>query len=263
MVKKDIAKNSPVVILALAVILLFPPRVFAQAEIPEPFFMSEVGSGDAVIIGKISKGGGSRVYNGIKTNEFSLVTGGCTNYGGVAAPLDKMRVQVLSYIGDQVIIHGQSRKIDMAKLLKENPTSECIFNLSISKLYYFFIEAKKIEPVVFYELTMPKEIDWSKPLDILLKITNPLKESIDDLLVGVYPSNDAYRPFERSTDLASKDNKLIQASLMPGRSGFGRSGDCEIKLVIQGYAKKSRLDYMVLFEETIASYDNQGLLVER
>jgi len=263
MAKKNIAKSSSVAILILAVILLSFPKVFAQTESPEPFFMNEVESGDAIIIGKVSEGEGNRVYNGIKTNEFSLIGGGCSNYGGVAAPLERMKAQVLNYIGDQVIIHGQSRKIDMAKLLKENPTSECVFNLSISKLYYFFVEVKKIEPVVFYKLTLSKEIDWDKPLDISLEVTNPFKESIDDLQVRVYSSNDSYRPFERSTDLAPKDNKLIQVTLMPGRPGFGRSNDCEIKLVIQGYSRRPKLDYMVLFEETIASYDNQGLLVER
>lgn len=243
--------------------LLGTIRIYAQPENPEPSFINELESKEMVLVGRIAEGQGSFMYNGANTNGFTIVSG-CHNYGGVAVSLKKLKPRLLSLVGTQVAVSGQMNKIDMTQLLKENPTSECALNLSASRLNYFFLEAKKIEPTVFYELTPPiGKVDWDKPLNIGLEVKNPLKESIDNLQLSVYSDNNVYYPFDRPVDLAPGENKSITAVLQPRKPDLAREEGTTIKLVIQGYSKKNKLDYLVLFEEAIAYYDPEGLLEER
>jgi len=252
------------IILIYVLLLVFFPIAKIYAQLPEnrePFFVSELEPEEIVLIGRIIEGKGDLMYNGSKTNEFVLVSG-CNNYGGIL-PLARLKSRLPELSDEQVIIYGAMKKIDMAHLLKENPTSECVLNLSFSRQYYLFLEARKIEPVVFYEPDLPGRIEPDKPLSINILVRNPFKERIGNIQLRVSSANDAYQPFERWIDLAPGENKVIPAVLELRKAKLAREEGSEIQLILQGYTKQKKANYLLLFREIIASYNSEGLLEER
>jgi hypothetical protein len=253
---------NKIILSYIFLIIIFPlTGIYAQLEDREPFFLSELEPKETVLVGRLIRGSDDLMYNGAKTNEFSSVKG-CNNYGGVLPNL-KLKPRLFELSGEQVVIWGQMRKIDMAQLLKENPTSECVLNLSFARQYFFFLEAKKVEAAEFYEPDLPLKIKPDKPLIINMVIKNPFKQRISNIQFRVYSNNDVYQPFERWIDLAAGESKVIVVTLGLKKPKLAKEEGSVIKLILQGYAKKNKLNYLVLFRETIATYNTEGLLEER
>jgi len=253
---------NKIILAYIFLIIIFPiAGIYAQLEDPEPFFVSELEPKETILVGRFIEGNGDLIYNGAKINEFTLVRG-CNNYGGVL-PAARLKSRLPELNDEQVIIWGQMRRIDTAQLLKENPISECVLNLSFSRQYFLFLEAKKVEPAEFYEPDIPGKIEPDKPLIINMMIRNPFKERIGNIQLRVYSTNDLYQPFERWIDLAPGENKVILVTLGFKKPKLAKEEGSVIKLILQGYTKKNKVNYLVLFRETIATYNSEGLLEER
>jgi len=235
--------------------------VHATPQYEEPFFMGEIRMGNIFIIGRLSEADNRLIYNGIRTNDFSLMRG-CNNYSNIYALQEKVKLKLSELTGQGVVIAGKMKKVEMVELLKENSTSECAEELSSLKPYYYFLEAHKVSTCMFYEASLPKKTNWDEPLKVTLEVKNPFPEDIDQLQLSVYSSPDIYSQFEERLWLAVREKKSIPISLDLIKPGLAKARGANIRLAIYGYSQKEDTAYVVLFNEEIANYNSQGLLEE-
>jgi len=229
----------------------------ARCQDSTPFFLEELVNKEVQLVGRISEGSGSLVYNGMPANEF-IMAGDCSNYGHVHPALGRARDNIKELLGQDVLIYGQIKKIDIARLLNENPASQCATDLSALQTYYYYTEAKRLKLVSFYQVSLPDKISWNNNLVIKLEVKNPFKEGLDMLQIAVYSDNKAYAAYTQDTTLGPLGKINLEVSMEPDKPYAGKDYGSKIRLAIYGFSRRENNDYIILFDKPIALYDRHG-----
>ncbi|MBI4056071.1 MAG: hypothetical protein HY399_00805 [Elusimicrobia bacterium] len=205
------------------------------------------------VIGRLKLGDPNIIHQETKISEFSL-EGSCNSFNNLYTSNEKIKAQLLSLLGKQVLISGIQKELTLDEVRRGNPGSECLKYLS--NIMFSYIEVKKVQPTTFYRVVIPQKVTWNGPIKIRLVLKNPLPRSIRKLQINITSKFYVYSVYKKEINLPARKQTTLPILLELNDPSYAKTDGTSLHISMVGSGK----NFQISFHDEIASYSRFGTL---